>query len=404
MRRPLWFGWAVICGVVFIWGCTDQETASKEPSAAQQSPFKRIPGGDEDPGDNGPDDSTELSGVPGDMGKVAFTHFTHASNSKKGYGIPCRECHHTTPRGEDPSQGCTDEGCHYPSEKTYDPAHAGPDDNMLLIGDDPAAVAPVAFNHFTHASSSGYKTACTQCHHTGDLIGCSECHEKIATKADDGKVIPKTKRAFHLKCNGCHQAIKKTDPDSIAPVKCEDCHGGRTPARLPGSLTLERAYHLSCVGCHNRVKMAGTGTPPVDCGDCHKQGSPKMPDPEPKKEEAAEKPAPQEQPAPSAPTAQAVDAGATEPAKDEEQSKGPEKILIDHAKKAKSGTPFPHSAHQELGEPCAKCHHQGLDDPSCRNCHSETADAKKIYHKICIACHKENGISAGCADCHPKGE
>ncbi len=403
MRRPLLLGWAVICGVVFIWGCTDQETASDEPSTTAQAPFERIPGGDEDPGDNGPDDSTELSAVPGDMGKVAFTHFTHASNSKKGYGIPCRTCHHTTPPDEDPAQGCTGEGCHYPSEKTPDPAHAGPDDNMLLLGDD-SATAPVAFNHFTHASSHGYKTACTQCHHTGDLIGCSECHEKIATKDDDGKVIPKTKRAFHLKCNGCHEAIKKSDPDSKAPVKCADCHGGSAPARLPGSLTLERAYHLSCVGCHNRAKMAGMGTPAVDCDDCHKEGSPKIPGLEPKEKKVEEEPAPKEQPAPSAPTAQAADAGAAEPAKDGEQNKGPDKILIDHAKKAKSGTPFPHAAHQELGEECAKCHHKGLDDPSCRNCHSETADAKKIYHEICISCHKENGISASCASCHPKGE
>ena len=402
MRRPLLLGWAVICGAVFIWGCSDQETASIESSAAVQAPFKKIPGGDEDPADNGPDDSTELSAVPGDMGKVAFTHFTHASNAEKGYGIPCRECHHTTT--ENPAQGCADEACNCPSEKTYDPAHAGPDDNMLLSYDDPAAAAPVVFNHFTHASSRGYKIGCARCHHTGDLVGCSECHGKIAMTADDGKVVPKTKRAFHLLCNGCHEAIQKSDPNSKAPVECADCHGGRAPTRLPGSLTLERALHLSCVGCHNRVKLAGTGTPAVDCSDCHKQGSPEIPTLEPKEEKAAEKPvekpAPQEQPDPSAQAV--VDAGATETAKGTDQNKGPDKILIDHVKKAKSGTPFTHGAHQELGEPCAKCHHKGLDDPSCRNCHSETDDAKKIYHERCISCHKENGISAGCSTCHPK--
>ncbi len=354
-----------------------------------EAPYQKISKDGDDPADNGPDDSTEIDGMKGGAGVVKFPHAKHASN--KGFGIKCNRCHHTTPDGEDPGEGCSSKGCHGAPEEGADPAHGGPDDNMVLaIG---RAVMPVPFNHFTHASSAGYKQSCESCHHTGALVACGDCHKPLPTKGDAGTVVPKSKRAFHKQCIGCHAALKQNSPDSSAPTVCEQCHLARSfdiPKSPAKGLTRNRAFHIQCVGCHDTAKKAGGGknAPTSDCRGCHAKAH----DKEPTFAELA---------------GELVKEGPVEDKPEFvrdpklEENKGPEHIVIDHAKQAKSGTPFPHHLHQELGEDCYTCHHKGLQDPTCRSCHGDPASAKKAYHANCITCHKENGIPAGCADCHP---
>jgi len=151
-----------------------------------------------------------------------------------------------------------DENCHKPPTEKSEAAHRGPDDNLLLMakGQDREVLKPVPFNHFTHAASKGYKVACDSCHHTGDTVPCGDCHEAIATRTDEGGVVPKVKRAFHRQCKGCHENLKKNQPDTIAPTDCDDCHTDRSLKRLSGALSLERAFHLSCVTCHQKVQLA----------------------------------------------------------------------------------------------------------------------------------------------------
>lgn len=262
--------------LLLAWGCAKPSSGAR---VALTPPFERIPGGEEDPAEDGPDDETTLDGVEGDAGAVPFTHFTHASNQDDGYGIACRVCHHATPQGEAPEEGCR--GCHRPPDVSLDPAHAGPDDNLLLAGDhqDLGELPPVLFNHFTHASSHGYKLACATCHHTEDLSKCTKCHGEVSMAGEDRGAVPKAKRAFHRQCKGCHAAIRKNNPHSPAPTHCDACHSTRPIERLEGSLSLQRAYHLQCIGCHERRLLTepDSEAPARACGDCHADISVEIP-------------------------------------------------------------------------------------------------------------------------------
>ncbi len=54
---------------------------------------------------------------------------------------------------------------------------------------------------------------------------------------------------------------------------------------------------------------------------------------------------------------------------------------------------------------CDKCHHNGIDQPKCNNCHTKDSkvNAMSAFHKNCIDCHKEKQAGpTGCTDCHKK--
>lgn len=64
---------------------------------------------------------------------------------------------------------------------------------------------------FTHASHQGKIADCTECHHKGvETPKCTDCHGVTAG-------IPKSKKAFHNQCKGCHKK-------SGGPTKCKQCH------------------------------------------------------------------------------------------------------------------------------------------------------------------------------------
>ncbi|MFO8072242.1 MAG: cytochrome c3 family protein [Polyangia bacterium] len=375
------------CGLLIACGGQAERQAGDEDAAEQAPlPFERISSEGDDPAEMGPDDSTVLAAMPKGYGEVKFSHFTHASNAESGYGVPCRECHHATPAGEDPAEGCA--GCHEVPRDT-DPAHRGPSDALVLVGDEQNLdlIGPVPFNHYTHASSSGYKIACDRCHHSGDMVACTECHGEIAKQQGEGVIVPKAKRAFHLQCAGCHEATADNDPDTPAPTSCDECHTEHGPDPLGGHLTLDRALHLMCVGCHEKVETArpGASAPTRECADCHEggySGEPYQPLPEEKPE-----PEPEPEPEPS-------------DAEQEESGEPPATLKIELGERGKETATFTHEAHFEYAESCKTCHHEGLEDPKCSGCH-EPGQAKDIYHELCITCHRENGGPTSCGDCHP---
>ncbi len=428
--------WSLAVSLALGCGGSKEGKTDKAESQPQGPAYPKIATEGEDPADNGPGDETELDAIQLGGSKVVFSHFTHASNTAGGYKIPCRICHHTTHEGQDVESGCS--GCHEPPEVDDDPALYGPEDNLMLDITEDAERASVRFTHFRHASKHGYKQVCSSCHHTGDLISCDSCHGEVSMDAGDGQTIPKLKRAFHLQCIGCHKAARGNAPDSRAPLSCDACHQGRTAVNAVGHLTtggnlkLPRAYHLQCIGCHQDVRDRSpeAKAPTRRCAGCHKDGV----DVQLKDGKV--------RPGDSVATATASEEGAQEiaaPSTDDEEAqpgtdtdtsavaasdtatdtstgskdgfdagghdekKGPERILIKYAQKSKTPTPFGHWEHQEFGEPCKKCHHTGLDEPTCSACHDGPDEAKKAFHGVCIGCHKENGIDASCASCHPKG-
>ncbi|MBD3336792.1 MAG: hypothetical protein GF355_14870, partial [Candidatus Eisenbacteria bacterium] len=152
MRRSIWIGLGLaVCGAVLC-GCGGDDQSQPTDTGAQSwdLPYKRLPTDVENTAEYGPGDEMVLEAIEGGMGRVVFPHFTHASNAEGGYRIPCRVCHHNMAEEEEfASEGCTE--CHRPPHDATDPAHGGPDDNMLLMGEDqdPSEVLPVPFTHFT---------------------------------------------------------------------------------------------------------------------------------------------------------------------------------------------------------------------------------------------------------------
>jgi hypothetical protein len=96
-----------------------------------------------------------------------------------------------------------------------------PDDKAVIQFD--TKLGAVTFAHAMHASLS--ITECTTCHHKmepGDTAvkPCHECHQH---KSDEN--APKTKKAFHTRCTGCHE-YTVAGGQHAGPVKkkCRLCH------------------------------------------------------------------------------------------------------------------------------------------------------------------------------------
>jgi cytochrome c553 len=133
----------------------------------------------------------------------------------------------------------------------------------------------VPFNHVTHSTknySADLKSvpACTVCHHTDQpasaLTGglktseraevlttallekpdskavktCAACHSQAGTKPaswpeivtftrENGDEVELTnENAYHINCIECHESVKKVKAATTAPIKCAECHNGKT--------------------------------------------------------------------------------------------------------------------------------------------------------------------------------
>ncbi len=96
-----------------------------------------------------------------------------------------------------------------------------PDDKAVIVFN--TKLGDVTFAHAMHAGLS--ITECTTCHHKmepGDTAvkPCHECHQH---KSDEN--APKTKKAFHTRCTGCHE-YTVAGGQHAGPVKkkCRLCH------------------------------------------------------------------------------------------------------------------------------------------------------------------------------------
>ncbi|HLL75174.1 MAG TPA: cytochrome c3 family protein [Pyrinomonadaceae bacterium] len=133
----------------------------------------------------------------------------------------------------------------------------------------------VPFNHVTHSTknySADMKSvpSCAECHHTDqpkaaltnnlvtserDVVlttallekpdskpvkGCAQCHSQAGTKpaswpeivtftrANGDEVELTNENAYHINCIECHESVKKVKAATTAPIKCAECHNGKT--------------------------------------------------------------------------------------------------------------------------------------------------------------------------------
>ena len=101
-----------------------------------------------------------------------------------------------------------------------------PDDKAVIQFQTKTGV--VTFNHTLHASLR--VTSCASCHHTHEegqpIKACSDCHKKKEKAKIEGfsVVAPKTSKAYHTKCKGCHKYTMEELEKPAGPTKCKLCH------------------------------------------------------------------------------------------------------------------------------------------------------------------------------------
>lgn len=72
---------------------------------------------------------------------------------------------------------------------------------------------------------------------------------------------------------------------------------------------------------------------------------------------------------------------------------------------AKSPVSFDHAGHEVRIGDCKTCHHMGVGNGSCTQCHGVTDQApgtKRAFHKSCRGCHTKMKVAnyRDCAFCH----
>ena len=102
---------------------------------------------------------------------------------------------------------------------------------------------PVAFDHTMHEEVA----SCATCHHhtTGlpaEDEKCLRCHKESDT-------------ADEITCGGCHPANRGRAENVRASMDTDLFHND--------TAGLKRAYHLKCLGCHMEMDA------PSGCEDCH---------------------------------------------------------------------------------------------------------------------------------------
>jgi len=90
----------------------------------------------------------------------------------------------------------------------------------------PSKMGVVTFNHALHAALR--TNSCETCHHAhqpGEPFQvCSDCHRHQMRQMEDGGEVPKTSKAFHLRCRGCHEYTVQELHKPAGPTKCKLCH------------------------------------------------------------------------------------------------------------------------------------------------------------------------------------
>lgn len=100
-----------------------------------------------------------------------------------------------------------------------------PDDKAVITFE--STKGTVTFNHLLHGTVRGIE--CTSCHHTlhpGEQVKpCGVCHKKTPNEVAGFSVLaPKTSKAYHDKCKGCHKYTVEELQKPAGPTKCKLCH------------------------------------------------------------------------------------------------------------------------------------------------------------------------------------
>ena len=59
--------------------------------------------------------------------------------------------------------------------------------------------------------------------------------------------------------------------------------------------------------------------------------------------------------------------------------------------------------HHEHGVTCLLCHHTGVEDGKCSNCHGVdpgVPNSQDAFHLLCKGCHKHEKLDNSCEFCH----
>ena len=81
---------------------------------------------------------------------------------------------------------------------------------------------------------------------------------------------------------------------------------------------------------------------------------------------------------------------------------GPSVVVFPGKGKLGSVT-FNHLEHAQRDVECDLCHHTGVNEGKCADCHGPDPAAPHIqdaFHLLCIGCHKHKGATAECEGCH----
>lgn len=100
-----------------------------------------------------------------------------------------------------------------------------PEDKLVITFE--SKKGNVTFYHGLHATVRGVE--CQSCHHTHEpgepIKRCSECHKEKESKVEGFSVMaPKTSKAYHTKCRGCHKYTLEELQQPAGPTKCKLCH------------------------------------------------------------------------------------------------------------------------------------------------------------------------------------
>jgi hypothetical protein len=247
-----------------------------------------------------------------------------------------------------------------------------PDTAWITAAD--ARSKAVPFNHLAHEPLT---RSCSDCHHR-TLKACKECHTLTGSEEGAGVTMAQSYHALGSEhsCVGCHAA-------NTSDSSCTGCHHQLGAA--PGQ--------LACTVCHSGPSPGGQAleTPPAIAEVL-----------------LAALPAPSD----DFPETVVIDGMANE----YEPSTLPHAKIVAKLDAAVRQSPLAGRFHATTQTLCSGCHHNtpvGTRPPPCRSCHGDTAEAtvdrpdlKAAYHRQCLGCHIEMGLSQqGCTDCHAaKGE
>jgi len=98
-------------------------------------------------------------------------------------------------------------------------AEVPPDKEIILFEHE--KLGTVTFLHKMHSTLDGVE--CTTCHHTLEDSGkpedCHKCHQSKPTDE-----TPKSMKAFHTRCRGCHEYTVESGKKAGPVKKCKLCH------------------------------------------------------------------------------------------------------------------------------------------------------------------------------------